>query len=344
MQVETHQIASNESLNSIVAVIGLKYNEFKHNMQVMFPKTGEAIVKALVNGQQDRLYSTFIVFKKRCKKRKARLVYSPRKELKQLQTLMDTFVRSQFQDHKISHGFVTGKSTRTAAESVMATPHLNEKEMTNLDIAGAFPAVTGRAIRSLLRHKVQTGQLNNWQIRILSSIATNSSDKLATGAPTSPSIFNWKLTAADAEIERLCSARGWKAIRYADDVSVIHYRSQKRDVIEAIQGIFNRFGLKIERSKLKTFRTTVKTITGLTVQHGLIRISRRLRRLHRALAHQVSRTYQFTAKNNYTEQESFDCIKAIGQEAFKKDSLEAQAVGFWAYNLHAVMKLRNQQC
>ena len=337
MQVETQNHASNEDLTSIVAVIGRDYNEFVKNMQVLFPATGKEIVKMLTGGKQDRLYHTFDVYKKRSRVRKARLVYSPRKELKHLQRQLDQFVREQFEDHKSSHGFVQGRSTRTAAETVRATANLNEKELTNLDIQGAFPAISGKAVRSLLRNKAKT-DLNNWQINILAKIATNSSDRLATGAPSSPTIFNWRMTAADKEIEQLCERKGWKFIRYADDVSVIHYRTQKKEVVEKITGLLERFDLKIERSKLKTFRGTLKKITGITVQDGVLRISRQLRRLHRAIAHRLANHYEgIEVKNIYSESESYQSIKAIPEAAaFQAGSPEAQAKGFWAYNLHAI--------
>ncbi len=341
MQNEIPINASAESLTDIVAIVGENYNQFVKNLQVLFPRTGKAIAQMLVKGNQDRLYHTFNVYKKRAKVRKARLVYSPRTELKILQGKLEQFVSGQFIDHATSHGFVVGKSTRTAAEAVKATPHLNEKEATNLDIKGAFPAISGRAIRTLFRHRA-SAKLNNWQINILTKIATNSADRLATGAPSSPTIFNWRLTAADKEIEKLCQSKGWKAVRYADDITIIHYRTQKKEVIEKMTGLLEIFDLKIERSKLKTFRGTLKKITGITVQNGQLRISRQLRRTHRAIAHRLAAYYPaIVSRNVYDCSESYQAIKAIPEAiAYQSGTPEAQAKGFWAYVIHTTKPLK----
>jgi hypothetical protein len=344
MESVTLEIASDESPAPILAIVGLNYNEFMRNMSSLYPKTGKAIVKMLTSGNQDRLYRQFVVFKKRAKVRKARLIFSPRKELKQLQQQLDHFVRGQFTNHPSSHGFVSGRSTRTAAEAVKAVANINEKELTNLDIKGAFPAVSGKAVRSLLRHKAIT-QLTAWQINILSKIACNSDDRLATGAPSSPTLFNWRLTAADNQIEDLCRSRNWKAIRYADDVSIVHHRTKKREVVEAIIGILGKFDLQIERSKLKTYRKDLKKIVGISVQYGELRISRKLRRIHRAIAHRLSKHRNITAKNNYDLEESYDAIRAIaGQDAYIPGSPAAQGTGFWAYVIHTLKDLKEKQC
>jgi hypothetical protein len=319
-------------LPDIITIIGNNYNEFVRNLEKQFPDKGQYIAR-LITSNQNRLYKTFPVYKKRGNTKKARTVYSPVGILKKLQKRLATFAESQFESHPNSHGFTNGKSTRTAAEQIKGTAHINEKEVTNLDIKGAFPAISGRALRSLLRHKTKT-QLNAWQVYILSKIACNSEDRLATGAPSSPILFNWRLTAADFEIERAFKKRNWDFIRYADDISVIHYRTQKREAIELMIKILRKFDLRIERSKLKTFHKTLKKVVGLNVQYGEITIPRRIRRTIRAMTHQL-KDVGLLSRNSYTVGQGFYNLKRfIKGTTRKRGTIEAQTAGFMAYVIH----------
>ncbi len=325
--------AIDPSSNDILAIIGNSYNEFVRNLESKYPEKGKFIARQIVN-DQNRLYKTFNVYKKRGNTTKPRKVYSPVRILKKLQVSLAEFAERQFENHPSSHGFVKGRSTRTAAEAVKSTTNINEKEVTNLDIKGAFPAVSGKALRSLFRHKT-TVKLNAWQVYILSKIACNNEDRLATGSPSSPTLFNWRLTAVDNEIEKAFKKRNWNFIRYADDISVIHYRTQKQEVIELMMRILRKFELKIERTKLKTFHKTLKRIVGLNVQNDEITIPRAIRRTTRAITHKLSDKGLITG-NSWTVGQSFYNIKLIDRElAREKGSLEAQAAGFMSYVIHA---------
>jgi hypothetical protein len=188
--------------------------------------------------------------------------------------------------------------------------------------------------------------LSNWQINILAKIATTSNDRLATGAPSSPAFFNWRMTSADQQLEDICSTRGWKAVRYADDITIVHYRTQKKEVIRLTINLLSKIGLSIERKKLKTYRKEVKKITGIIIQDGKLGIPRQLRRIHRAIAHQLSWKYpKVAAKNRYEATELYRQIWAIPfPEARKKDSSTAQLCGFAAYGIHALGRLQKQHC
>jgi hypothetical protein len=248
---------------------------------------------------------------------------------------LDRLVRLQYTANTHSHGFESGRSTRTAAEHIKTVPNLNEKEVTNIDIAGAFPAVTGRQIRSLLRHKTNTShQLSNWQINILAKIATTSDDRLATGSPCSPAFFNWRLTSLDAELEKATEARHWDFVRYADDISIVHHRTQKQAAVKLVIGILKKFDLSIAREKLKTFRGTMKAVLGLVVTPDSIEIPRKIRRTFRSVLKQLGTGEGHL--NKFPLGIAYKVIAAIDKElAFTKGTLEAQAMGYAAYVIHA---------
>jgi hypothetical protein len=144
------------------------------------------------------------------------------------------------------------------------------------------------------------------------------------------------MTAADHELEKLNTPRAWRAIRYADDISIIHYRSQKSEVIRKVVNLLSAFGLEIERKKLKTFRTPTKIITGIVIRFGELGMPRKLRRIHRAIAHKIGTCYQAVRPSNrYDAAELHRQIKSIPTELQRqKGSIEAQLVGFAAYGLH----------
>jgi hypothetical protein len=288
----------------------------------------------LANNKQDALYSNFSVFKKRCRKRKARKIWNPTTILKLIQSDLDRIVRLQYTANTHSHGFEGGRSTRTAAEFIKNIPNLNEKELTNIDIAGAFPAVTGQQIRSLLRHKCKVN-FSNWQINILAKIATTSNDKLATGSPCSPAFFNWRLTSLDSELEKATKAQNWDFIRYADDISIVHYRTQKSQAVRLVIKLLKKFDLFIAREKLKTYRKYQKRVLGLIVTPDSIEIPRQIRRTFRSILRKLG-TKEFYILNKFSIVDAYTIIKMLDKVLmFTKGTLEAQAAGFAAYVIHA---------
>jgi hypothetical protein len=322
----------------ILTILGNNYQHLVRILEGYFPGKGKYVVQALVNGKADDLYSNFFVIKKRSKDGKKRLIFNPSGILKAIQEKLDRQLRLEFENHTNSHGFVTGRSTRTAAEEILKTEHINEKELTNIDVAGAFPAITGKVVRSLLRHKAKTA-FSNWQINIIAKIACTSADRLATGAPSSPTIFNWRLTTFDHELEKAIESKGWKFIRYADDISIVHYRTQKKEAISTVIKLLKPLGLEIERKKLKSYHRNLKKIVGLNIQAGKISIPRKIRQTARALAFYL-KDYGIKTQNAYTVPES---LSNIGKLPFAlrrtKGSLEAQLGGFFAYYIHALRPL-----
>ncbi len=325
----------------IIRLIGRNYNEFVKNLATLFPENGQKVAQAIGNGKQDQLYRQFHVKKKRGKRGaqpKLRLIYSPCDELKLMQEDMDGIIRCQYFPNPNSHGFEPSKSTRTAAEQLRKIPNLAEKETTNIDIKGAFPAISGRAIRSLLRHKT-TGsfQLTPWQINVLAKILTSSNDKLATGSPASPAVFNWRLTSLDAEMEKMAKSRKWNYIRYADDLTITHYRTQKKEVIERTIAMLKGYDLTIAREKLKTYHKGVISILGLLVSKTIdtaVELPRRVRRTFRAILWKLGR--KECSQNRFMVHDAFKIIAGVDQERrWKQGTLEAQACGFSAYVIHA---------
>jgi hypothetical protein len=259
-----------------------------------------------------------------------RLITAPTEILKILQTGLSNFVEEQFVSHPESHGFVKGRCPRTAAESLKRVKNKNEKQVTNIDIQGAFPSITGAAVRSLLRHDSKV-ELTHWQINILSKIATRQNDRLATGSPSSPILFNWRLTKFDHEVEAAAKKRGWHVVRYADDISVSHYQTQKREAIELIMRMLKPLGLRIERRKLRTFKSGYTLALGLVITDDSIQIVRAARRTMRGLVNRFAGKLG-EAKNHYTHHDAGRIRRVIPEKfARMKYSTSAVLAGYCAY-------------
>jgi hypothetical protein len=325
---KTLKVALDPDPEYIVTLVGESYNKFVQNLENKFPGYGRETARLLAN-KRDSLYNEFEVPKKNSDK--MRKIKSPHDVLKHLQKQLALFVAAQFQNHPSSHGFVRGKSPRTAAEAIQKSGNLAEKEVTNVDIKGAFPSITGRVIRKMLRHDTKTS-LSPWQINILSKIATGENDRLSTGSPASPVIFNWRLTSFDNELEKASTKRNWSIVRYADDLSVAHYRNEKGKVVELLKRMLDPLGLEIEKSKLKTYRREYKVVLGLIVTRTSIFTLRKVRRSLRGLANRFKGIYVEEVKNRYTHEEAGKIRAKIPYEAARrKKSAEASLGGHCAY-------------
>jgi hypothetical protein len=321
-------IAVEMSPTEMLALVSTSYKRFEQNCEEKWGNTGKEFVRLLVN-KRDALYTTFEVPKKNSQK--TRLITAPSEILKTVQTGLAAFVGEQYNPHQNSHGFEPGKSTRTAAETMNAVPNKWERQVTNIDIKGAFPAIEGRAIRSLLRHDSKI-VLTPWQVNILAKIATGENDRLSTGSPSSPAIFNWRLTKFDNELEKAMAKRNWYWVRYADDVTVSHYQTQKAEVVQLLIRMLKPLGLEIERKKLKTFKAGYAIILGLIVHNDdRIRISRHARRKMRGLAHRFTHLLG-KARNSYTHKQAGKMRRKLPEQwAVLKGSVTATLCGYAAY-------------
>jgi hypothetical protein len=321
----------------ILTLFAQNYKSFSRQMFKVFGINGRIVAHKLANKNQDELYEVFDVYKKRGNTTKARTVYSPEEILKLIQKDLDKLIKLQFTPDPISHGFEPGRSTVTAAKAILNTEKIGDKMATNIDVAGAFPAIDGKAIRRLLNHKwrsIQFGKLNQWQVCIISRTLTTSNDKLAMGAPSSPTVFNWRLTSLDKQLRLAGKKRDWTFIRYADDISVIHRHGQKREVVEFLIMMLKGLDLTIARDKIKSFRGTFKKVLGLNVEHGEIRIPRKTRNTRRILAYKLKNLYNLPVENNYSEEDCKIIIKTLPFELqYTKDTLESQLTGYLAYTL-----------
>ncbi len=110
---------------------------------------------------------------------------------------------------------------------------------------------------------------------------------LPQGAPTSGKLFNLLMKITDGKIAKVIEIVGGKYTRYADDI-VISFPKGKRVSINKTTGVVERYlseiGLRLNRKKTRVFKGTAKLL-GCVVHENRVTISRKKRRLYRAMVH-----------------------------------------------------------
>lgn len=109
------------------------------------------------------------------------------------------------------HGFVDGRSILTNA-----TPHLNKRQVLNIDLQDFFPTITAGRIIGLLRARPF-----NFNNEVASTIAglTCYEKSLPQGAPTSPVLSNMICLRMDKALRVLSRREHITYSRYADDIT-----------------------------------------------------------------------------------------------------------------------------
>ena len=144
------------------------------------------------------------------KSKKIRRVLSPQPRLKHIQRLLHLKFISIYKARNAVHGFVTGKSVKTNAES-----HVGRRYLLNCDITDFFGTISENRILGLL----ESIGIPNDVAKIISYI-TCVNGVLPQGAPTSPILSNMICFRLDRDLRIFCKANRLKYTRYADDISL----------------------------------------------------------------------------------------------------------------------------
>ena len=151
------------------------------------------------------------------------------------------------------------------------------------DIKDAFPSVRSSELLNKLRH--------SWHIapNITHLIIEDCYFKgLPQGAPTSGKLFNMYLVGADTLLPRAFSRMDGKYTRYADDIVVsfpINHKFSARRTLNLIQRYLNQMRLSLNLNKTRIFKGKAKILGCIIHEDGKITLSRKKRRLFRAMIH-----------------------------------------------------------
>jgi retron-type reverse transcriptase len=208
----------------------------------------------------------------------ARRIDVPSAALKFVQRRILRRILNRVPMHPYAHGFRRRRSIFSNAR-----PHAGREMVLNLDLKDFFPSITFPRVRGLF----QSLGFDRAQAVILAKLTTYE-DRLPQGAPTSPAISNAVCRKLDRRLAGLAGKAEAAYTRYADDLT-FSGPSTIRSILPAVRRIIIEEGFRVAEHKGRvTRRCRRQIVTGLTVNER-VNVSRRKRRLIRAMVHNAVR-------------------------------------------------------
>lgn len=255
---------------------------------------------------------------------KTRIIASPKPAVKKAQTWIRENVLSNSPIHDAAMAF------RPATSIVdNAKVHAGSKVIIRIDLKDFFPSIDFERVVTLFESMGYNGGVST----VLALICTDAPRakvlmdghtqwaavgrrSLPQGAITSPDIANLVAYSLDHRLSAYAMKSGWKYTRYADDL-VLSTSSEDANATGMIAGvtrICETEGYQVNPEKTRVMRSPHRqTVTGIVVNDGNLRLSRRDMRRIRAFLHQC-------------ETKGFETVsKEKGGDAF------AIARGYFAY-------------
>ncbi|MFA5790642.1 MAG: reverse transcriptase domain-containing protein [Caldisericia bacterium] len=179
-----------------------------------------------------------------------------------------------------AHGFQPSKSAYTNA-----VQHNKAAKLLKVDIKDAFPSTSVKTLSPIL-----ADILGDYGRDLVIKYCTYNNG-LPQGAPTSGWLLNIALSKFDAYVNYVCEGIGLMYTRYADDICIsanaagIKKFSAKK-MYALIKTKLKSFGYRINGKKTKMVQLPRKvSVTGYVLNSGKPTISRKTRRVYRAMLH-----------------------------------------------------------
>lgn len=248
------------------------------------PLSGRRILRFVTKKSRQEGYIDFTIPKKSGGVRK---ISAPVKPLKDIQYAINILLQAIFTPSDSAMGFVTGRNVRDNAMI-----HIGQTCIFNIDIENFFPSITKIMVRKALQRELGDTLTSNDVINIICSLCTvpnnDGIEVLPQGAPSSPILSNIVLKILDNEMSVLAERAGYRYSRYADDMTFSHskpIRRMNRYWESRVFNIVERYGLKVNDSKTKTYvRGIRQEVTGVIVSDKL-NVSRQYVKQLRVLLH-----------------------------------------------------------
>ena len=255
---------------------------------------------------------------------KTRIISSPKPAMRKAQSWIRENILSQLKYHDAAMAFRPSKSIVDNARI-----HAGSSVIIRIDLKDFFPSIGFARVLQLF----QSLGYNGGTATVLALICTDSPRakvvldgltqwaalsprSLPQGAVTSPDLANLIAYNLDTRLSAYAEKSGWVYTRYADDL-VISTKAEKPNasgMVSAVTKICEGEGFQVNNDKTRIMRNPRRqTVTGLVVNDGKIRLSRKDLRRIRAFLHKC--------ETQGLEQTS----KEIGKDAM------SVAKGYFAY-------------
>jgi len=261
-------------------------------------------VTSLIN---QPIYKTYAIPKK---KGGVRQIQAPDGLLKKAQKKLNFHLQHYYLYLKPdqSHGFVLNPNHKGDQCNIVsnARPHVNKKQVLNLDLKNFFPSIKAKRIYDLF-----ASPLFEFDHRMATALTllTTYESKLPTGAPTSPVLSNFACLLMDQQLQEYAAANQMEYTRYADDLTFSSNERIGTDHLKAIRQIIENadFTLNDKKARLRASNSQ-QVVTGIMVNKK-VNMERKLYKKIRAMLHdyQTNGLDKATQKH-YGLKESEICI------------------------------------
>jgi hypothetical protein len=228
-----------------------------------------------------------------------RLIYAPKRRLKELQRRLHDLLVRILPVSAHAHGFVPGRSIATNA-----APHVAKAVVLKFDIKDCFPTIHFGRVRGLLLAYGYSYPLAT-TLAVLMTEAPRQPFEIGgalyyvpvgprvcvQGAPTSPGLCNAVMLKLDRRLAGLAKANGFAYTRYADDLTFSGDKEEAVDrLLARVPRIVEAEGFAVNASKTRIMRRGGRqTVTGVIVNKSA-GLSRQERRRVRAEIHRLSQS------------------------------------------------------
>lgn len=264
-------------LQDVKCLIDKYYSRRKKKPLEGIPKIAQFINRFR---QKKKCYRCFAVPKRNGGRR---IIEAPSKELAdiQKQILKKILYRNQiWHSDKAAHGFLPGRNILSNALT-----HKNASVIVRIDLKDAFRSTKEEMLLNHLKE-----YFTEKGAKILVKLCCYKKH-LPQGAPTSPMLLNYVLSALDGKLNKTADFMGWRYSRYADDLTFSCIKLNEHTVgigklIERVKSMIKIYGYKINKEKIRVYRKNrAMRVTGLVLNSGKPTISRKFRRIVRAKVH-----------------------------------------------------------
>lgn len=219
-----------------------------------------------------------------------REIAQPTKEIKFLQRMLVNHELVSLPIHQAAVAYRAGMSIADHAR-----PHAQGRYLLKLDFKDFFPSIKWSCLAHCLARDTEYTKIELW---ILGNLLCRKAKvtgvhQLSIGAPSSPHISNYVLHEFDAKLTELCSRRGVRYTRYADDLAFSTSTPGTLDAVEQdVRGLLaelNYLGVQLNEEKsINVSSKARRTLVGLTLSNdGNASIGRDAKRQLRQAIHRA---------------------------------------------------------
>lgn len=274
--------------------------EFRHLARLLGKRP--AYVASAVHGTEKH-YRAFEIPKRRGGVRE---IHAPMPALLECQQWINREILSQLPTHPAAHGFLSGRSIKTNAET-----HVGCNMLLKMDLKDFFPSIS-------IRRVIAVFQRCGYPLNVAYNLARLCClrDRLPQGSAASPSLSNLVTVRLDARLYALAKRFKLRYTRYADDMTF-----SGEFLSAAFQPIVGEIvkdeGFAINEQKTQTVRRGGQMIiTGLSISDGKVRLPREMRRNLKQAVHYISRYGLTSHKSKMRIRDPFFSYRLMGKLVF----------------------------